>query len=109
MTEQLSLWALIVGATLPVQLVMLILLGASVVSWVMIVQRGLYIRQTRIDLNKFEGTFWSGIDLNELFRSGNSRINKDNSIDGVESVFRAGFREFNRLSQSGSTDRKSVV
>ena len=109
MTEQLSLWALIVGATLPVQLVMLILLGASVVSWVMIVQRGLYIYQTRIDLNKFEGTFWSGIDLNELFRSGNSRLNKDNSIDGVESVFRAGFREFNRLSQSGSTDPDAVM
>ena len=109
MTEQLSLWGLILGATLPVQLVMLILLGASVVSWVMIVQRGLYLRQTRIDLRTFEDTFWSGVDLNELYQSGNSRLNKDNSIDGLEGLFRAGFREFNRLSESGSADPDVVV
>ncbi|RLA44364.1 MAG: protein TolQ [Gammaproteobacteria bacterium] len=109
MTEQLSLWALVVGATLPVQMVMLILFGASVVSWVMIVQRGLFIRQTRNDLSAFEDTFWSGVDLNELFREGNARIKKDNAIDGVESLFRAGFREFNRLSQSGSTEPEVVI
>ncbi len=109
MTEQLSLWALVVGATLPVQLVMLILLAASVVSWVMIIQRGLYLRQTRGDLDTFEQTFWSGVDLNELFRSGNGRLNKDNTIDGVESLFRAGFREFNRLSQSVSADPDAVM
>lgn len=100
MTEQLSLWALVVGATLPVQLVMLILFIASVISWVMIVQRGLYIRQTNFDFKAFEDTFWSGIDLNELVRDGNSRLDKNNGINGVESLFRAGFREFNRLSQA---------
>lgn len=100
MTEQLSLWALVVGATVPVQLVMLILLIASAISWVMIVQRGLYIRQTNIDFVAFEDTFWSGIDLNELVRDGNSRLDKNNTINGVESLFRAGFREFNRLSQA---------
>ena len=109
MTEQLSLWALIVGATLPVQLVMLILFGASVVSWVMIVQRGLYLRQTQADLNQFEDTFWSGIDLNELFRKGNKRLNKDNTSDGVENLFRAGFREFNRLAQGGTADPDAVM
>ncbi len=109
MTEELSLWSLIVGATIPVQLVMLILLAASVVSWIMIVQRGLYIRQTRTDLRKFENTFWSGVDLNELFRHGNNRLNKEHTIDGVESLFRAGFREFNRLSQSGSADPDAVM
>jgi biopolymer transport protein TolQ len=108
-TEQLSLWTLVVGATVPVQLVMLILLGASIVSWVMIVQRGLYIRQTGIELRKFEGTFWSGVDLNELFRSGNNRLNKDNMVDGVENLFRAGFREFNRLSQGGGTDPDALM
>lgn len=109
MTEQLSLWALIVGATVPVQMVMLILLGASIVSWVMIVQRGLYIRQTRVDLTKFENTFWSGIELNELFRSGNNRLNKENTVDGVENLFRAGFREFNRLSQRSGADPDVIM
>ncbi len=109
MTEQLSLWSLIVGATLPVQLVMLILFAASVISWVMIVQRGLFIRYMRRCFRQFENTFWSGIDLNELFRDGNTRLNKHNSVDGVESLFRAGFREFNRLTQGGTADPDAVM
>ena len=39
MTESLSIWTLMSEATLLVQAVMLILVLASVVSWVMIVQR----------------------------------------------------------------------
>jgi len=108
-TEQLSLWSLIAGATLPVQLVMLILFAASVISWVMIVQRGLFIRYMRRCFRQFENTFWSGIDLNELFRDGNTRLNKHNSVDGVESLFRAGFREFNRLTQGGTADPDAVM
>jgi biopolymer transport protein TolQ len=108
-TEQLSLWALIVGATLPVQLVMLLLFVASVVSWVMIVQRGLYLREAGRALSSFENLFWSGVDLNELFRGGAVRQGTRKTIDGVESLFRAGFREFNRLTQQGSADPDAVM
>ncbi len=109
MTEQLSLWALILGATLPVQLVMLLLLAASMVSWVMIVQRTLYLRGARRARESFETTFWSGIDLNELFRNGGARVGSKKTIDGVESLFRAGFREYNRLTQQGSADPDAVM
>jgi biopolymer transport protein TolQ len=109
-TQQLSLWSLVVGATIPVQLVILILFLASVVSWLMIVQRGLYIYQTREALRKFENTFWSGVDLNELYSDGSDRLNKHgNNIDGVESLFRAGFREFNRLTQGSAIDPDAVM
>jgi biopolymer transport protein TolQ len=103
-TEQLSLWALIVGATLPVQLVILILFLASLISWLMIVQRGIYIYETRAALRTFEDIFWSGVDLNDLFAEGNERLAKNHTIEGVENLFRAGFREFNRLSQGGPID-----
>jgi len=108
-TEQLSLWGLIVGATLPVQGVMAILFLASVVSWVMIVQRGLYIRGASLHYRQFENTFWSGVDLNELYRKGNARVQDNDLIDGLESVFRAGFREFNRLTQQRNTDPDAVM
>jgi biopolymer transport protein TolQ len=108
-TQELSIWVLIVGATLPVKLVMLILLGASLVSWVMIVQRGLYLRSAAAELRGFESTFWSGIDLNQLFGDGNQRLKESRGIPGVEVVFRAGFREFNRLGQQGSTDPDAVI
>ena len=109
MTEELSLWSLVVGATIPVQFVMLILLAASMVSWVMIIQRALYLRQSREALRAFETTFWSGVDLNELLRGANSGLDNEAVVDGEESLFRAGFREFNRLSQAGSIDSDAVM
>ncbi|MCO1335638.1 protein TolQ [Microbulbifer sp. OS29] len=106
--EQLSLWGLIQNASLLVQLVMLLLLLASVVSWVMIVQRGLYLSQAKRSLNNFERRFWSGADLNKLFREGNERAEKGKT-DGVESLFRAGFTEFTRLRQQGSSGPEAVM
>ncbi|MGD9661830.1 MAG: protein TolQ, partial [Porticoccaceae bacterium] len=67
MTENLSIWALIAGASLPVQFVMLLLFAASVISWAMIVQRGMYLRSADSNFHEFEDIFWSGVDLNQLF------------------------------------------
>ncbi len=109
MTEELSLWALVVGATIPVQLVMLILLLASVVSWVMIVQRGLYLRNADREYRDFEDVFWSGVDLNQLYRDGSSKLQDNVIIDGLENIFRSGFREFNRLIQQKSNSDPDVI
>lgn len=111
MTQELSLWALVIGATIPVKMVMLILLGASVMSWVMIVQRGIYLRKASSELKEFENTFWSGVDLNRLFSDGGGRAKNlpEGRIGGVEGVFRAGFREFNRLNQQTGVDPEAIV
>ena len=109
MTNEMSFWVLIVGATVPVKLVLLILFGASALSWVMIIQRGLYLRGAGADLKRFESTFWSGGDLNQLFNDGNQRLQGNEHIPGVETVFRAGFREFNRLNQQRGADPDSIV
>ncbi|WP_226644736.1 protein TolQ [Microbulbifer variabilis] len=106
--EQLSLWGLIQNASLLVQLVMLLLLLASVISWVMIIQRGLYLSSAKRALHNFERRFWSGADLNKLFREGNERAEKGKT-DGVESLFRAGFTEFTRLRQQGSSGPEAVM
>lgn len=109
MTNEMSFWVLIVGATIPVKLVLLILFGASALSWVMIVQRGLYLRGAGADLKRFESTFWSGGDLNQLFNDGNVRLQSNQHVPGVEAVFRAGFREFNRLNQQRGANPDSIV
>ncbi|GAB1264328.1 protein TolQ [Aurantivibrio infirmus] len=106
--ETLSLWALISGATLAVKLVMLILFAASVTSWIMIVQRGRYQSHAYKSFVAFEKEFWSGVDLNQLFRDGNARASKQ-GIEGIENIFRAGFKEFGRLRQKGSTDPDAVM
>ena len=109
MTEDLSIWTLIAGASIPVQFVMLILLLASVVSWAMIIQRGTYLRNANAAFHEFEDTFWSGVDLNQLFNEINARVHENIRIDGLESVFRSGFREFNRLLQQKGADPDVIM
>ena len=110
MVEQnLSILSLILNASLLVQLVMAILLLASVISWIMIVQRGLYLRNAEDDFRNFEDTFWSGIDLNNLYQELTELVRKDGMGDGVENVFRAGFQEFRRLIQSEKANPDAVM
>lgn len=106
--ESLSLWSLVSQASLLVQLVMLVLLLASVVSWVMIVNRGIYQNRAAKLYQDFEKRFWSGIDLTQLYKQGNNRASSG-AIDGVENIFRAGFKEFSRLRQQTSVDPEAVM
>ena len=105
MTEQLSLWSLIANATVLVQGVMALLFIASMMSWVMIVQRGLYLRSASRNLRDFEDNFWSGVDLNELYHDSGAH----GAAEGLASVFRAGYREFNRLTQQSNADPDAVM
>jgi len=88
-----------------VQFVMLLLFVASIISWVMIVQRGLYLRNAIRNLREFEDDFWSGVDLNELYHDSSAQSGNE----GLASVFRAGFREFNRLTQQSNADPDAVM
>jgi len=107
--QNLSILSLILNASLLVQLVMAILLLASVISWVMIVQRGIYLRNAEDDFRNFEDTFWSGIDLNNLYQELTELVRKDGVGDGIENVFRAGFKEFRRLMQSEKANPDAVM
>ena len=107
--ENLSILSLILNASLLVQLVMATLLIASVISWIMIVQRGIYLRNAEDNFKAFEDTFWSGIDLNNLYRELSELAKEEGASDGIENVFRAGFREFKRLAQSERADPDAVM
>ncbi len=106
--EPLSILHLISEASLLVQLVMALLVLASVVSWMMIVQRGLYQSKARREFNNFEKKFWSGGDLTQLYRQGNSKAT-ESTVEGIESIFRAGFKEFSRLRQQANTDKDAIM
>jgi biopolymer transport protein TolQ len=106
--HDLSILQLVMDASITVQLVMMILLLASITSWVFIVQRVLYFRAARAELESFEQEFWSGIDLNQLFRQGNSKVDSGH-VFGLESIFRAGFKEFSRLRQQLADDPDAVM
>jgi len=109
MTQELSLVELILGASGLVQIVMLILVLASLVSWFLIVQRVMLMRRTDDELLSFEERFWSGIDLAQLYREGNQAVAEGQLPTGVESLFRAGFKEFSRLSQQADIDADAIL
>jgi len=107
--ESLNVWVLIAEATLAVQLVMLILMAASVTSWVMIIQRWMVLTAADKGMLSFEKRFWSGMDLSQLFREGSTQQKDNKPTGGMENIFRAGFKEFMRLRQQGGLDSEVVM
>ena len=100
-----SLLTLIFNASIPVQLVMLLLLGASILSWaLMYVKRG-YIRQSQVEAKDFEGRFWSGLNLSDLF--GQLSQSEERRF-GLEAIFENGFREFARARKAELRNSESV-
>ncbi len=95
MTTDLSFIHLILEASILVQIVMAMLVIASLVSWKIIFSKRGLIRRTKAASDEFESNFWSGGDLNTLYRDAGRR--KGGSV-GMASIFEAGFREFTRLS-----------
>ena len=91
MTADLSILSLITNASVLVQLVMLLLLVVSLMSWNIIFQKRKMLAKARERADEFEERFWSGGDLSSLYsqvtsgRHGNS---------GLSVIFEAGFKEF---------------
>lgn len=106
MNANLSLVDLILNASLLVQLVMLLLLGASLVSWTMIFRKRLEMSRAQRAADEFEDQFWSGKDLVSMY----NRINaSQNSLSAMERIFQSGFKEFARLRNQAGLDAKAIL
>ncbi len=106
MTADMTVVGLLMEASIPVQIVMLLLIAASVVSWSIIFTKRRLIRRTKEASDEFEAAFWSGGDLNTLYQSA-SRA-KGGSV-GMARIFESGFREFNRALQAGGNTPEKVI
>ncbi|NLG77457.1 MAG: protein TolQ, partial [Xanthomonadaceae bacterium] len=98
MTTNLNPLELVLQASLIVQIVMALLLLASIVSWAIMLRKRSELRRAQSDADRFEEVFWSGGDLSAMFRSidQSRRLTK-----GMEAIFEQGFREFTRMRQHG--------
>ena len=105
MTEQISIFELISNASLLVQIVMLLLAIASVVSWMMIFQRWLFLRRALNEVDSLEDHFWSGIDLREFY----GELSSEENLNGIETIFVSGFREYTRLSEQAGMDADAIM
>ncbi len=99
MGNDLSIWTLVLDASVIVQAVMVLLMIASVASWAVIFKKSRVISHSRRQADQFETAFWSGGDLSTLYRSIET---KGRAGTGEQSIFESGFGEFSRLRQQGT-------
>jgi biopolymer transport protein TolQ len=104
--EGIALWALVGDASLLVQIIMLLLLVASMISWTMIFRKWFALKAAYREASRFEEKFWSGANLNQMYTD---LSRKDSTATGMGSVFVAGFKEYVRLDKQKSLQPTEVL
>lgn len=115
--EEMSILSLILNASLPVQLIMLLLVAISVVSWAYIISKYITLTRTMQQTREFEQNFWRGGDLanlhqnvsrnpeqagalarifdsgmNEFLKARNKNVDADTQIEGATRAMRATYQ-----------------
>ena len=106
MNTELNVLALVLGASLPVKLVLGILVAFSIASWFIIFRKKALLDRADEGADEFEERFWSGADLAGLFKDLTSAGER---ITGSAAIFEAGFREFARLRQRRGVDSRALL
>nr|WP_305000217.1 protein TolQ [Salinisphaera sp. Q1T1-3] len=88
-----SLWGLVAQASTLVKAVMLILLLASVISWVVIFAKRRLMKRTVRDMERFEDRFWAGGNVKDIY---DERQRHDELTEGMPALFAAGYEELKR-------------
>ncbi|WP_269901352.1 protein TolQ [Paenalcaligenes faecalis] len=96
-SSDLSLIRLLLEASIPVQLVMLILVGISIVSWSYIFSKRAALKRTLAQTSRFEDDFWTGGDLTMLQQSIASRRDENGAL---ARIFESGMSEFIKARRS---------
>ena len=89
-----SMFGLFMQADIVVKSVIIVLILASLYSWNVIVSKILRMRQLKKLEREFEDIFWSGVNLDELYKEYSENINNSHVR-----VFISGMREFNKINQ----------
>ncbi|MGQ0618791.1 MAG: protein TolQ [Panacagrimonas sp.] len=105
MNAELSIPHLIAQASILVQIIMAILVLASVVSWAVIFSKRQLLSRTRNASEKFEERFWSGGNLADLYET----VARNKETDGLVPIFSAGFEEYRRQQGAGRVDTDDSI
>jgi biopolymer transport protein TolQ len=105
MNANLSLTHLILQASALAQIVLFLLVVASVVSWAVIFGKRALLSRTLKDATGFEERFWSGGNLADLYES----VRRGDKATGVAAIFLSGYEEFVRQQTAGKGDPDDVL
>jgi len=101
-----SLLSLVTRASFLVQIVMMILLSASVLSWIIIVLKFKILKLAKEEAIRFEDQFWSGINLSDLYQQVKR---KAETRRGVARIFEAGFAEYIRTHKNKTNTNTAMM
>lgn len=104
--DTMSVTSLILNASLPVQIIMLILVIASVLSWAIMISKYFQVKRAMKQTREFEENFWQSKELSDLHQT----VGKDLDQNGpLARIFNSGMTEFLRSRRSGQTDSERII
>ncbi len=105
MSNNLSVWHLILNAGPVVSAVLILLMLLSVMSWAVILNKWRLYRKTRHEADEFSATFWSGKDMDTVLAS----IPQLYPNSPLPNIFQAGYREFMRHHRPSTGDDNQKI
>jgi biopolymer transport protein TolQ len=90
-----SILALFLNASFVVQSVIVLLIVASILSWMIIFERWIFISRSKDNLSSFEDLFWSDLGVEGILEMGDD---EKHVPFGAECIFRSGYTDYKRLS-----------
>ena len=102
---ELSIIELFLNASLVVKSVIIILMAASIFSWMLIFERWVYLNKSKDEILIFEENFWSDIGVEALLEKSQQ---EGHEAIGAECIFQAGYLDFKRLT-SQNLDAEIVM
>lgn len=104
--QDLSIFQLVLQASLVVQLVIAVLLAMSLASWTVIFGKLFGLKRVRALNEGFERDFWSGQSLQELYAVASKRAD---AAGPMNRIFASGMREFLKLREKRVLDAGALL
>lgn len=105
MQPDMSFTHLIASASLLAQIVLVLLLAASILSWALIFAKRTLLKKIEVLAEAFEDKFWSGGNLADL----HEQLRREKDVQGVASIFSAGYEEYTRQQTAGRLDPDDAI
>jgi biopolymer transport protein TolQ len=90
-----SILTLFLNASFVVQSVIVLLIIASILSWMIIFERWIFFSKSKDNLSSFEDLFWSDLGVEGILEIGDD---EKHVPFGAECIFRSGYTDYKRLS-----------
>ena len=100
-SNDMAILSLITHASIIVQIVLAILITASMMSWWYIFVKLFAIRRAKKQVEEFEREFWGGTDIVALYQRASAG---QHEVSGMERIFEAGFKEYLKLKSRSGAD-----